>query len=1053
MNNIINIYEKSGLVIQSFILEEILNEKGEYKKKPRDLNDGWQTATKNNIKKNKNHNGFLLNTGNKIGDKYIIGVDIDNKDDKKGELNGLDFWNNFIEEKELNITTPRQKTGNNGYHYLFLLSEEQYKIISGNITGLKVGSNKYTIDIKCKNGCLYVEPTIYKSLETGEDKKYVWEVKPELNNFQDIPTEIYDLIKNHYLIKDKPKTKKVKKMVIDDKGEEKEIEVVINEREIDFTNIKVNSENEKLLYILSPERFFDTDKWINIGIIMKSLNFSYELYAILSKEYYDGFNNDICLKYWRGYKIKENIKIGLLHYLAKTDNLTEYEKLNIIVKETIIYMDKIEIKKNYLIDEKNENLDETNCEVSHHINKFFMTNLFKSFNIKSPYGTGKTKLLKIILKKYNNNRILWLSYRKTLTMDIYSTFSEFGFRDYQDGLYGANKLIIQLESLFNLINLDDYYNDKIEIPSYDLIIIDEVESILLQFNSPTFKGKSKEVFYLMTALIENSNRMITLDGDMHNRSYNFIKYFGKSININNDIKVNKKHFLFTKSRENYDKEIIKDLDDNKKIVIVSMSSNKCKEYYDFIKSNYKNKKVLIYTGNTGDEDKKDLKNVKELWLMADILLYSPIIEAGVNFDVDHFDKMYGIVCYKSTSSRAFCQMMARIRKIKDNNIYILNEQFEMNYLTPRNINKIMKTNFYVYDEVKTGILQLEDIKTKKKIIKENGKNFIVNEIELYDENYIYNKCEQLNNEYEYFMSSLICLLTKKGHTYEILKGKKTKRDKTKTLTEHDKILKIGDINDIEYEKYLEKQKKSIATEEEKYKVKKHSLKLLYGVDILNEEILKVDKSQIKNFIILIDINNIKERTDNQSKESKKKIELILNLLNNIGFENIYTKKIIIKYELENNLKNIIENSFIFKDEITRKILFNESKHKMEEITNNKQFLGYVNSLLFNYCLKISSFDYRIKKLKKKDKIGLTEKEIKAHNDKSGLSMAYKLERLMNIDEIIDYKIRKGFILEDTNKIRKYDKTEIYKDLIYWTIQLKNTNQKTIIEIMYPAIKN
>ena len=95
----------------------------------------------------------------------------------------------------------------------------------------------------------------------------------------------------------------------------------------------------------------------------------------------------------------------------------------------------------------------------------------------------------------------------------------------------------------------------------------------------------------------------------------------------------------------------------------------------------------------------------------------------------------------------------------------------------------------------------------------------------------------------------------------------------------------------------------------------------------------------------------------------------------------------------------------------------------------------------------------IKKLKKKDKIGLTEKEIKAHNDKSGLSMAYKLERLMNIDEIIDYKIRKGFILEDTNKIRKYDKTEIYKDLIYWTIQLKNTNQKTIIEIMYPAIKN
>ena len=125
---------------------------------------------------------------------------------------------------------------------------------------------------------------------------------------------------------------------------------------------------------------------------------------------------------------------------------------------------------------------------------------------------------------------------------------------------------------------------------------------------------------------------------------------------------------------------------------------------------------------------------------------------------------------------------------------------------------------------------------------------------------------------------------------------------------------------------------------------------------------------------------------------------------------------------------------------------------MEEITNNKKFLGYVNSLLFNYCLKISSFDYRIKKLKKKDKIGLTEEQIKEHNDKSCLTVAYKLERLMNIDEIIEYKIRKGFILEDTNKIRKYEKTEIYKDLIDWTIELNNTDKKTIMEIMYPAMK-
>ena len=41
-----------------------------------------------------------------------------------------------------------------------------------------------------------------------------------------------------------------------------------------------------------------------------------------------------------------------------------------------------------------------------------------------------------ILKKYNHKRILWLSYRKTLTMDILSSFgSLYGFKDYQDNNY------------------------------------------------------------------------------------------------------------------------------------------------------------------------------------------------------------------------------------------------------------------------------------------------------------------------------------------------------------------------------------------------------------------------------------------------------------------------------------------------------------------------------------------------------------------------------------------------------------------------------------------
>ena len=236
-----------------------------------------------------------------------------------------------------------------------MVNEEQFKIISGNINGLFIDDKRYTIDIKALGGCLYCEPTIYKSLETGEDKKYVWEVKPDLNNFQDMPEIIYNLIKNHYTIRDKPKIKKVKKIIIKDDGEEEEVEEIINERNRDFNNIIVNSEDEKLIYLLDPDRFIDTDKWINIGIIMKSLNFSYELYAKMSKEYFKDFDNNVCLNFWNSYKKRPKYDMNLLNFIARRDNPNEYENLNIVKKDKDIDIEKIEIQNRYLIYLENEN--------------------------------------------------------------------------------------------------------------------------------------------------------------------------------------------------------------------------------------------------------------------------------------------------------------------------------------------------------------------------------------------------------------------------------------------------------------------------------------------------------------------------------------------------------------------------------------------------------------------------------------------------------------------------------------------------------------------------
>jgi len=75
----------------------------------------------------------------------------------------------------------------------------------------------------------------------------------------------------------------------------------------------------------------------------------------------------------------------------------------------------------------------------------------KSLNIKSPYDTGKTQLLKQILTKYDPKRVLCVSYRITLSYDIYSNFKNYGLTKFSDHDFDAERLIMQAEFLLKLI--------------------------------------------------------------------------------------------------------------------------------------------------------------------------------------------------------------------------------------------------------------------------------------------------------------------------------------------------------------------------------------------------------------------------------------------------------------------------------------------------------------------------------------------------------------------------------------------------------------------------
>jgi len=149
--------------------------------------------------------------------------------------------------------------------------------------------------------------------------------------------------------------------------------------------------------------------------------------------------------------------------------------------------------------------------------------------ISSPCGTGKTYTFKKLIPNFK--KILFITYRQSLAYSLYDELGSEGFKIFSEltneGIQQSKRLIIQLDSLVRL-NYKDYITLENYLPSYDLIVVDEMEGILNYFNAKTLKRK-EETYDILTRLIQETKKTFCLDGDLHNRSLDFLQNSIKKI--------------------------------------------------------------------------------------------------------------------------------------------------------------------------------------------------------------------------------------------------------------------------------------------------------------------------------------------------------------------------------------------------------------------------------------------------------------------------------------------------------------------------------------------
>jgi len=724
-------------------------------------------------------------------------------------------------------------------------------------------------------------------------------------------------------------------------------EIINDDNDIDLTTIS------KYVKLLDVKRANDYQLWIDIGMQIYNCNTSgLEIWKEFSKQS-EKYEEGECEYYWTKFiKISYN-GIGSLKFNAKKDNPEGYET-EMYDLEKRIY-EAINIDRDYMLD-KDDRISNGKTAFTKIVKKWMEYDEFKILAIQSAYNTGKTTFLMKLIEEYNIKRVLFISYRRTLTYDVFNNFKRIGFTSYLDKKYKNDKIICQVDSLTHIPT--ENINGLEVIKTFDLIIMDECESILYHYNSTTLKQK-EYVYDLMYGMIKNSKKLLMMDGDFANRSYVYGREFGEVKVIMNKKKKNQKHVKLVRYIDMFNKSLDDDLKQKMRICLVTMSSTMATEYYEKYKDMYKCK---LYCNTVDDKEIAKLINVNDEWSRdkCDLLIYSPIVEAGVNYDADSFDKAYCILCNKSTTPRALLQMLSRVRNYTNNEIMMYTNHLPIK----------QKANFYRFEEMQSHILKMHDKYLPKIHIedKELGKMIVSYKYTSYVTNLIYNEVETCNKMPYYFIAYLIKMLVEKGHTYEIMRYEKVEKDenasgkKNKRIELINEFMKIENINKKTYGELCDKKKRNECTKEDKQKIDKYKYKLEWKLDEITKEHLDkfYGKTEVLRNLKMIKGESNYKIEENYYKEIKniEKVNVVKNVICDLGYDISNINLMLKREDFEKNTKNIIKKNRLFIDENVCK-LFDFHKTEIKGINtkmekNNKSFMGFINKLLKSYGIKIKS---------------------------------------------------------------------------------------------------
>ena len=295
--------------------------------------------------------------------------------------------------------------------------------------------------------------------------------------------------------------------------------------------------------------------------------------------------------------------------------------------------------------------------------------------LKSHLGTGKTVCIAGLIGNGPNGpyrRILIVSPRKSYThaqhgaLPVFTSYLE----SFHSDLAHKDRLIIQVESLHRIGS---------GFAPYDLVILDEIESILNQLHSiKTNAGNLITNHEVIALAVQTAGHVIMADAFLSDRTFHFSEQLrGSGVQyIENTFQPYHRQAILLQSVEKdkrianiggFCERIVAALCSGKKIVVVWTSKRRGDWFVEkyLAGSEYS---WLFYSSTCSKEDQDGLRDVHSAWRDVQCLMMTTSITVGISYDPRiasaEFDEAFLYGASSSAMPRDIAQALFRVRSLK-----------------------------------------------------------------------------------------------------------------------------------------------------------------------------------------------------------------------------------------------------------------------------------------------------------------------------------------------------------------------------------------------------